>query len=400
MTNKENMSIYKNLTMLSTAKFLSGFAGYVYDVGIVIYLYNMTESVAVIGGFFVSQFLPAFVMLMLGEMIDRYNKKRLMIISGFIKAVICLVLLNNRSVWSIYLTTFLMNLILEFEHSTSSALMVDVFFKEEIFKMASVMNVVDSASLIMGPICASFLAAKFDIGINLVINILLYIISAVIYGFIQMNCMQDIKCTEEKDIKIYRKKGIWRTYIKIFQKERILSTVIFWNIFMLCIGIALPLEITMIEDTLKMSSAWYGIGNMVEGLGMMVASAFILGKIKKLKPENIISLGLFTAALSYLMIGISPNIWMYFIGAGLVGMTSTFCPLGFKTEIQVESSPEIVGRTFTTARFTILISRTVGSLIVGGLLNIFSIRIVYYGLTGILMVSAIIFGVRLRDSAT
>jgi hypothetical protein len=66
----------------------------------------------------------------------------------------------------------------------------------------------------------------------------------------------------------------------------------------------------------------------------------------------------------------------------------------------VESSPEIVGRTFTTARFTILISRTVGSLIVGGLLNIFSIRIVYYGLTGILMVSAIIFGVRLRDSAT
>ena len=114
MTNKENMSIYKNLTMLSTAKFLSGFAGYVYDVGIVIYLYNMTESVAVIGGFFVSQFLPAFVMLMLGEMIDRYNKKRLMIISGFIKAVICLVLLNNRSVWSIYLTTFLMNLILEF----------------------------------------------------------------------------------------------------------------------------------------------------------------------------------------------------------------------------------------------------------------------------------------------
>ena len=30
---------------------------------------------------------------------------------------------------------------------------------------------------------------------------------------------------------------------------------------------------------------WYGIGNMVEGLGMMVASAFILGKIKKLKPD-------------------------------------------------------------------------------------------------------------------
>ena len=38
--------------LLSLAKFLSGFAGYIYDIGIVIYLFSQTKSVAAIGGFF------------------------------------------------------------------------------------------------------------------------------------------------------------------------------------------------------------------------------------------------------------------------------------------------------------------------------------------------------------
>lgn len=91
------------------------------------------------------------------------------------------------------------------------------------------------------------------------------------------------------------------------------------------------------------------------------------------------------------MIGISKNIWMYFIGAAFVGITSTFCPLGFKTEVQVSSSREVVGRTFAATRFTILISRTVGSLIAGKLLGALDIRIMYYGLAGILVLSAVSF---------
>ena len=55
-----------NLFLLCLTKFLSGFAGYIYDIGIVIYLFQETESVVAIGGFFVSQFLPAFIVLIMG----------------------------------------------------------------------------------------------------------------------------------------------------------------------------------------------------------------------------------------------------------------------------------------------------------------------------------------------
>lgn len=80
---------------------------------------------------------------------------------------------------------------------------------------------------------------------------------------------------------------------------------------MFCIGIATPLEISMIENVLGMSSIYYGFGNAVEGLGMLLASIFIIGVIKKLYPEYIIMLGFFSAAFSYLIIGLADNVWFH-----------------------------------------------------------------------------------------
>ena len=72
-------------------------------------------------------------------------------------------------------------------------------------------------------------------------------------------------------------------------------------------------------------------------------------------------------------------------------MTSTFCPLGFKTAVQIQSETSLVGRTFTASRFTILITRMIGSLLVGGMLTVWSIRVIYYLLAGFLMVTAVAY---------
>lgn len=375
----------QNLFLLSLAKFLSGFAGYIYDIGIVIYLFSQTKSVAVIGGFFISQFLPALIILFTGKLIDTHNQKMLMFLSNLAKVAVFFLLLFEANIVFIYVATFFMNLLLEFESNTSQALMANLFSKGNLFKAASVINILDSASLILAPVCASVIATKFSIHINLIIDIVLYGVTGFLYLLLPSDALGNIE--KQKEEKKEEKKG----YTSIIKNKRILCTVLFWNFFMLCIGIASPLEISMIEDTLGMSSSWYGIGNTVEGIGMLLASGFVLGIIKKLKPENIILPGLFSAAMSYGVIGTARNIWMYLFGAGLVGVTSTFCPLGFKTAVQIQSETSLVGRTFTASRFTILITRMIGSLLVGGMLTVWSIRVIYYLLAGFLMVTAVAY---------
>ena len=371
-------SMKQNLFLLSLAKFLSGFAGYIYDIGIVIYLFSQTKSVAAIGGFFISQFLPALIILFTGKLIDTHNQKMLMFLSNLAKAAVFFLLLFEANIVFIYVATFFMNLLLEFESNTTQALMANLFSKGNLFKAASVINLLDSASLMERK---AFRGTNFSIQANLIIDIILYGITGLLYLLLPSGILGNIEKQKEE------KKG----YASIIKNKRILCTVLFWNFFMLCIGIASPLEISMIEDTLGMSSSWYGIGNTVEGIGMLLASGFVLGIIKKLKPENIILLGLFSAAMSYGVIGTAGNIGMYLLGAGLVGVTSTFCPLGFKTAVQIQSETNLVGRTFTASRFTILITRMIGSLLVGGMLTVWNIRVIYYLLAGFLVVTAVAY---------
>lgn len=377
----QEKSMRQNLFLMSLAKFLSGFAGYIYDIGIVIYLFSQTKSVAVIGGFFISQFLPALIILFTGKLIDTHNQKMLMFLSNLAKAAVFFLLLFEANIVFIYVATFFMNLLLEFESNTTQALMANLFAKGNLFKAASVINLLDSASLILAPVCASVIATNFSIQVNLVIDIILYGITGFLYLLLPSGILGNMEKEKEE------KKG----YASIIKNKRILCTVLFWNFFMLCIGIASPLEISMIEDTLGMSSLWYGIGNTVEGIGMLLASGFVLGIIKKLKPESIILLGLFSAAMSYGVIGIAGNIGVYLFGAGLVGVTSTFCPLGFKTAVQIQSETNLVGRTFTASRFTILITRMIGSLLVGGMLTVWNIRVIYYLLAGFLVIIAMAY---------
>lgn len=377
----QEKSMRQNLFLMSLAKFLSGFAGYIYDIGIVIYLFSQTKSVAAIGGFFISQFLPALIILFTGKLIDTHNQKMLMFLSNLAKAAVFFLLLFEANIVFIYVATFFMNLLLEFESNTTQALMANLFSKGNLFKAASVINLLDSASLILAPVCASVIVTNFSIQANLIIDIILYGITGLLYLLLPSGILGNIEKQKEE------KKG----YASIIKNKRILCTVLFWNFFMLCIGIASPLEISMIEDTLGMSSSWYGIGNTVEGIGMLLASGFVLGIIKKLKPESIILLGLFSAAMSYGVIGIAGNIGVYLFGAGLVGVTSTFCPLGFKTAVQIQSETNLVGRTFTASRFTILITRMIGSLLVGGMLTVWNIRVIYYLLAGFLVVTAVAY---------
>ena len=283
----------------------------------------------------------------------------------------------NRDIWCIYAVTFGMNLILEFEGSTISALIANVFAKGHLFKAASVINFVDSFSMIVTPLCASVLALYFRVDINLVLSCALYMVTAFSYGFITfIHVPQDSYIDGDKKLKVY---------MNLVRNKRILGTVFFWNIFMFCIGLASPLEVSMIEEKLQMPSQWYGIGNAVEGMGMLVASAFVLGKIRKLRPSTVI------CTWAYLRSHEPDCDWDF---GKYMGLFSRSCPWGYHCDIlsswfqngdSDEAEPESVGRTFAVSRFFILLSRMGGSLIVGQMLKLWNIRMLYLGIAGVLI---------------
>ena len=213
------LSDNKNLIFLASAKYLSVYASYIYDVGIVIYLFSNTQSVEVIGGFFVSQLLPAIIILFTGKIIDQNDKKKLLVVANLFKSFIFLLLLFSQNIWIIYLVTFLMNLILEFEGNTLSAFMVNAFSKERLFKVSSVINLLDSASLLTAPSIAAFIAMTFPIQANIIIDVLLFLLTSVFFLFIKTNSM-----VEQTQIEKFEKENSWK---EILKNKNVIKTIAF-----------------------------------------------------------------------------------------------------------------------------------------------------------------------------
>ena len=76
--------------------------------------------------------------------------------------------------------------------------------KGHLFKAASVINFVDSFSMIAAPLCASVLALYFRVDINLVLSCALYMVTAFSYGFITfIHVPQDSYIDGDKKLKVY-----------------------------------------------------------------------------------------------------------------------------------------------------------------------------------------------------
>ena len=64
----------------------------------------------------------------------------------------------------------------------------------------------------------------------------------------------------------------------------------------------------------------------------------------------------------------------------------------------MECKAEFIGRAFTMSRFSVLLSRMVGALVVGHILKICNIRLVYYGTAAILLGAALVYNRKQKNS--
>lgn len=367
------------IVLLSIVRLLPECAIYILDIGILVFLYDSTESGAIVSSFYVSQLLPAFVIVFAGCVIDRYGKKWLLSASYFLISFLLSFLLWNRSVVGILLITVAMNFLFEFNRSTWDALLPEMVAKDELLHMSSVINLIDSVAMIAAPLIATLIVSTSSVDVIIWITMMLFMITGVLYFFLRTDSSSvGIVKAEGERLKSFQLK-------EVFGDKELRTIAIYWILFMMMLGLTTPLEIMMIEQVLQQPSAYFGFGNAVEGVGMLVAASLVVGLYRKLTPWLMISVGFMVSGFSYLIIGFAPNIYVYMLGALLVGVTASFAPMGFRVAVQTSSPLHAKGRAFTSIRFLTLIARMMGTMLVSVLILNISIRMVYGLVTVILL---------------
>ncbi len=367
--------ISMNFFFLLITNFISSLGDYIYQVGIIVYLYTETDSAAVIGGYFIIQFTSSLILSpIIGTFIDRLDKKNILLYTNIIRAVAVGVLLLHISTFTIYFVAIILGINEEAFGATQNSIIPEIVSKNQTMKANSLISAFDSVNMIIGPALAGILISIFGINGSIIINIVSFLFAAILALFIKLkqnNLMKDTVL----------KKNFWNELkdglFIIIKNSLVKEVILIWGLLLIGIGATGSLLIFLLSDYMKLPSDSYGWAMTAEGMGIVFGSLIILKYKDKFTFQKLIKSGLIIIGVSLTAIAITSNLIVVLIAYCFTGLSAAAAPLGLRSTLQTRLPKEILGRVFMSVRFIVTSLRVFSVIAATILISYVNLRVIY-----------------------
>lgn len=216
-----------------------------------------------------------------GVIADKVDKKKLVVCMDVLSGclLITVYILSNYyglNLFIIYTTTFLMTVFTTFFGIGLEAVKPNMVTKERLMRINSISKIIDSISLILGPMLGGIVFAVFDIKTFIIINGISFILSAISILFINFKlCEQNIN--EECSIReINFIEDIKEGYSYLLERKSLKNTfsILISLNFFLGFAVTVPLPY-IINTVLNLSSKQFGMIQGTFPIGMIVGAILV-----------------------------------------------------------------------------------------------------------------------------
>lgn len=364
----------RNFAFLWAGQLVSELGDLVFYIALPFYLYNMTGSAAATGLMFIAETLPRLLLSpVAGVLVDRWDRRKTMIVTDLSRALILIFLLFVRSVewlWLLYLVAFLHNTFSTFYGPAKCAILPMLVKKEDLFAANSLAQFSGSLSSIAGPALGGALLGLAGIGSVIFFDILSFVFSALMLFFIRvpLKCPEDLpdKIPEETPRNAIEKKTalseksfsfarMWAELkdglIEAWKNQLIRGLLIFMWLTCICQGIAAIFYLIFIKDVAHCSPIQFGWICTMDGVGCLLGSLFIYRLEKRIGKMLMIIAGNFFVVLLLLMQIKFPFFIMLLITNALFGIALVGVNVSYNTILQTEIHQSRLGRLFAIRSF-------------------------------------------------
>ena len=321
-------------------------------------------------GFF--SFAPSIVISPIaGALVDRWNRKLVMILSDLAAGLMTVVVLilyltGNLQIWHLYVTGFVAALFEPFQWPAFSAAMSTMVPKEQYGRANGLVSLADSVSTIVAPLAAGALLVAIGLGGILVIDIVTFLFA--VGSILLVVIPQPARSAEGEASRgslwqdsIYGFRYIWRRRSLFGIQLTFTISNFFGSMAMILIAPMILARTGNNSLLLGTVQSAMGIGGVVGGVAMSVwggPKPRIHGVL-----AGFIFLGIFGNAL--MGIGQTLPVWVV---AGFLGLLVLPFINGSNQAIwQAKVPPDLQGRVFATRRLIAQIAGPIGMLLAGPL---------------------------------
>lgn len=349
----------RNLILLLVAVFISNVGNGIQVIAINKWIYDKTNSAALIGGVVILDYIISFlVQFITGTIIDRSNSKKIYLLCDLLRAVIFFVLSISmlKSDVPVVLVGICVALI-----SFITTVYRSCFFKlipmlvreqSDLLKVNGLNSTLTQFGLLLGTVIVAPTIVLFGTSVAVMLNGLTFLLSAIIVIFIKFNYVKET-CSRNNSINVFED---WAEIMSLLRRDKTLK----WHIV---ISSADVLVVNFFNILLvPMVSAWYLNSTYKVSLfdGAFTVGAIVIGivvgKVKDKFGIKVSSwIGIMVQGLAYFALCVCRTTPLAVVIILTIGFFNGYSGLIYQTTLQNRISHEVKGRISSFKGFVISI---------------------------------------------
>ncbi len=325
---------------------IANLGAWIYLIALNVLVYNMGGSALAVATLYVIKPLATlFTNAWTGSMIDRLNKRKLMIHLDIYRALFIAILPLLPSLWIVYVFVFFISMASAIYEPTAMTYMTKLIPVEQRQRFNSLRTLIGSGASLIGPAVAGGLLIAGTPEFAIYMNAIAFLLSGFITLLLPNLDKKEASDTTSNTLSLTVLKKDWNTVINFSRKHVYVVCVYFLFQSMFVLATATDsLELSFAKEVLLLTDSEYGFLVSIAGAG------FILGAItntilsKKLAPSFLIGIGSLFIAIGYLIYAFSNIFLIAAIGFFILSFSMAYANTGFYTFYQNNIPVHIMGR--------------------------------------------------------
>jgi len=369
---------------------ISNFGDSMTNLALLLLVNHLTGSTAALATMAIVLALPTLTFgLIAGVYVDRWDRKRVMIVSDLIRGVLVLGFMlvdSSEKIWLLYIVGFIQASIGTFFNPARSALIPNIVPKEGLLAANSLTQMTQIIFGLLGTAAAGALVGLLDMYWPVfVIDALTFFIALTLVSFIHYQSQIAPKQDAVSPKAIF---GELVGGLRITFGHRILAgTILAAAITMLGLGAVNVLLVPLIVNDLQIPETWFAGVEFAQTSAMILSGALVAVLAAKFKPTQIVVASFVGVGLVIgLMSGVS-TAWHLILILFAAGWFITPLQASVQTIAQTAVPDEVRGRTGAANNALITTANLISMAAAGVLADAVGVRTVFI-ISGIVVASA------------
>ncbi|MBG9655855.1 MFS transporter [Cytobacillus firmus] len=336
---------WKMASFLLTGIGISRLGDFIYLIAINLIVYDMTGSAAAVAGLWIiGPVTSVLTNSWSGGLIDRKNKKSIMIWTDLARAMGVALIPFLGSIGFIYAVLFLISMAKALFMPASATYIAKLVPIESRKRFISINSLVTSGAFIVGPAIAGGLFLIGTIETAIYLNAASFVFSAVII-WVLPDMDKDLKSPTVQTSAYETLRDDWKQVIMFAGREVFIISVygcfLAFGLFSLAMD---SQEVVFIQDVVGLTEADYSFLVSISGIGFALGALFITIVSRMLSIKQLMGYGMLLTAAGYLIYALADSFMLVVMGFTVLGIFNAFSSAGYQTFYQNNVPVEIMGR--------------------------------------------------------